>query len=70
MVVARIITERFKMPAKSEARRRFFGAELARLREGEKTRTGMSEEQLRDFAKKRRKRKKTSAVEDMADKYR
>jgi len=28
------------------------GAELARKRAGKKTKTGMSEEQLRDFAKK------------------
>ncbi|MEO0249327.1 MAG: DUF3008 domain-containing protein [candidate division WOR-3 bacterium] len=40
------------MPAYSEKQRRFMGAELARLREGKKTRTGMSEEQLRDFARK------------------
>lgn len=39
-------------PAVSERQRRFMGAELARERAGMKTRTGMSEEQLRDFAKK------------------
>lgn len=32
------------------------GAELGRLRKGKKTRTGMSESQLRDFAKKRGKK--------------
>jgi len=43
------------MPAKSEKQRRFMGAELARKRDGKKTQTGMSESQLRDFAKKRKK---------------
>lgn len=42
------------MPAVSEKQRRFMGAELGRLRSGQKTRTGMSEEQLRDFARKAR----------------
>ena len=41
------------MPAKSDKQRKFMGAELARKREGKKTRTGMSEKQLRDFAKKK-----------------
>jgi hypothetical protein len=45
------------MPAVSEKQRRFMGAELGRLRAGEKTRTGMSEEQLRDYAKKGKARK-------------
>jgi len=40
------------MPATSEAQRRFMGAELARKRAGEKTQTGMSEDQLADFARK------------------
>jgi len=40
------------MPAKSEKQRRFMGAELGRLRSGKKTETGMSEEQLGDFASK------------------
>lgn len=40
------------MPAKSEAQRKFFGSELERKRAGKKTRTGMSEKQIRDFAKK------------------
>ena len=40
------------MPAKSAKQRRFMGAELGRKREGKKTKTGMSEKQLRDFAKK------------------
>ncbi len=33
------------------------GAELGRLRAGKKTQTGMGEGQLRDFAKKAKKRK-------------
>ena len=51
------------MPSKTEKQRRFMGAELARKRRGEKTRTGMTEEQLREYAsavegeKKRRKGK-------------
>jgi hypothetical protein len=43
---------RKKMPATSERQRRFMGAELARLRAGKKTRTGMSESDLEDFARK------------------
>lgn len=41
------------MPAVSERQRRFAGADLARKRAGKKTKTGMSESQLRDFARKR-----------------
>lgn len=40
------------MPSTSGKQRRFMGAELARKRAGRKTRTGMSEEQLREFAVK------------------
>lgn len=40
------------MPAKTERQRAFMGAELGRLREGKRTETGMSERQLRDFARK------------------
>jgi len=40
------------MPSKSEAQRRLAGADLARVRAGKRTRTGMSEKQLRDFAKR------------------
>jgi hypothetical protein len=40
------------MPAKTEKQRRFMAAELVRKKQGQKTRTGMSEKQLRDFAKK------------------
>jgi hypothetical protein len=39
------------MPATSEKQRRFMGAELARKRAGQKTETGMTESQLKDFAK-------------------
>jgi hypothetical protein len=46
------------MPAKSEKQRRFFGVELARKRAGKKTKTGMTEEQLEDFARKKHKKKK------------
>lgn len=46
------------MPAKSEKQRRFMGAELGRKRAGKKTATGMSEQQLRDFAKRPKKAKK------------
>lgn len=42
------------MPAKSEKQRRFMGAELDRKRQGKKTRTGMSEKQLKDFTKRQR----------------
>lgn len=44
------------MPAESERQRRFMGAELGRLRRGQRTLTGMSEEQLRDYARKPRRR--------------
>ncbi|HSR90203.1 MAG TPA: hypothetical protein VLK88_02775 [Gemmatimonadales bacterium] len=40
------------MPAESEKQRKFMGAELGRKRAGKKTKTGMSEKQLKDFAKK------------------
>lgn len=43
------------MPAVSERQRRFMGAELARKRRGKKTRTGMSEVQLAEFARGRKK---------------
>jgi len=38
------------MPASSKKQKGFMGAELARLRAGEPTDTGMSESQLTDFA--------------------
>ena len=43
------------MPAKTERQRRFFGAELARKRAGKKTKTKMTEKQLEEFAKKKKK---------------
>lgn len=42
------------MPAVSARQRRFMGAELARKRKGKKTKTGMSESQLSDFARKKK----------------
>ena len=47
------------MPAKSESQRRLAGADLARLRSGESTTTGMTETQLRDFARKPTRRAST-----------
>jgi hypothetical protein len=44
------------MPAKSEKQRTFKGAELERKREGKKTKTGMSEKQLEDYASKGKKK--------------
>lgn len=43
------------MPAKTEKQRRAAGADLERVREGKRPRTfkGASEEQIRDFAKKK-----------------
>jgi hypothetical protein len=38
------------MPSTSERQRKFMGAELARKRAGKGTKTGMSEQQLREFA--------------------
>lgn len=40
------------MPAKTEKQRKFMGAELERKREGKKTKTGMTEKQLEEFASK------------------
>ena len=45
------------MPSVSKKQQRFMGADLARKRAGKKTRTGMSESQLQDFAKKPRKKR-------------
>mgnify|MGYP001602200926 CR=1 FL=1 len=39
------------MPSISERQRRFMGAELARKTAGRKTKTGMSEGELRQFAR-------------------
>lgn len=38
------------MPSVSKKQQRFMGAELARKKQGEKTETGMSKQQLTDFA--------------------
>lgn len=46
------------MPAISEKQRKFMGSELARKRAGKKTSTGMSESQLRDFARKSKSKRK------------
>lgn len=43
------------MPSKSKVQQEFMGAELQRKREGKKTKTGMSEKQLKDFASTKRK---------------
>ena len=43
------------MPAKSKAQQRLMGADLARARAGKKTRTGMSEAQLEEYASTPRK---------------
>ena len=43
------------MPAKSKAQQRFMGAELARKRAGKKTKTKMTEVQLKEFASTKRK---------------
>ena len=50
------------MPAVSERQRRFMGAELGRKRAGKKTRTGMSESDLSDFASKATRRHKARKV--------
>jgi hypothetical protein len=46
------------MPSKTEKQRKFMGAELARKRAGKKTKTGMSEEELEEFARKKKRKKK------------
>ena len=43
------------MPAKSQAQQKLMGADLARARAGKKTRTGMDEAELKDFASTPRK---------------
>jgi hypothetical protein len=42
-------------PAESAAQQKFMGAELARKRAGEQTKTNMSERQLKEFAGTKRK---------------
>jgi hypothetical protein len=51
---------RYPMPAKSEKQRKFMGAELQRKREGKKTRTGMSENELEKMASKPTTKKRKS----------
>jgi hypothetical protein len=46
-----------QMPAKTEKQRRFMGAELERKREGKKTQTNMSENELEKMASKPDKKK-------------
>lgn len=48
------------MPSTSERQRRYFGAELGRKDAGEETKTGMTKDQLRDFARKGKRRGKRS----------
>ena len=43
------------MPATTKKQQKMMGADLARKRAGKKTRTGMSESQLEDFASTKRK---------------
>ena len=42
------------MPSSTEKQRKMMGADLARKREGKKTKTDMTEKQLREFAKKKK----------------
>lgn len=46
------------MPSRTERQRKLMGADLARKRRGQKTRTGMSEKQLREFARRPKRRSK------------
>ena len=57
------------MPAYTEKQRRFMGAELARKRSGKKTRTGMSEKQLEDFARKPKRKKHKSVGDNYTGRY-
>lgn len=49
------------MPAESEKQRRFMGARLAEQRKTGHNSTGMSEGQLRDYARKPKRAKKRTA---------
>lgn len=49
---------RTRMPAKSEKQRKLMGAELGRKRAGKKTKTGMTEGQLREYTLKPKKKVK------------
>ena len=46
------------MPAKTERQRRFFAADRERAKEGKRTKTGLSKEQLNDFVYKTPKSKR------------
>lgn len=59
------------MPAKSQAQQQMMGADLARARAGKKTRTGMSVEQLKEYASTPRKglpERKSTIVQRMMNK--
>jgi hypothetical protein len=47
------------LPAKSEKQRKFFGSELKKKRAGKRTKTGLSEDKLKDFAASPKKKKKS-----------
>lgn len=49
------------MPAVSKKQQRFMGAELGRKKAGKKTKTGMSEKQLEEYASTPRKNLPTRA---------
>ena len=48
------------MPAKTTKQQRFMGAELSRKRAGKKTKTGMSEKTLEEYASAPERKKYTS----------
>jgi len=53
------------MPAVSKKQQMFMGAELARKRAGKKTKTKMTEQQIKEFAETKRKNLPTS--KDLSD---
>ncbi len=55
IAIHRLAIKQGHNPAVSQRQQQFMGAELARSRAGEKTVTGMSKAQLREFATTRRK---------------
>ena len=55
------------MPSVSKRQRAFMGADLARLRRGEPTKTGMSERQLEEFARSAKKSTKGSPPASAAE---
>lgn len=48
------IKEERALPSVSQSQQRLMGADLARAKAGEKTRTGMSESKLKEFASTKR----------------